>query len=212
MQRNFDRALARVLVHEGGFVNHPSDPGGATNLGITLATFRRYVKRNGTVADLKALTIAQAGIVYRKQFWDRVNGYDLPDGIDYAVFDFAVNSGQSRAAKYLQAVLGVAQDGLVGPITIAAARRADPVAVIGKLCADRMAFLRRLKTWPVFGRGWTSRVTFVEAIAKEWAREKPPTLPPVTPEPVPQPPTVPESQSLWARLLRAIIALFTPRN
>lgn len=158
MDRNFAASLSHVLKHEGGFVNHPNDPGGPTNKGITLATFKRYVKRNATVTDLKNLTIDQAGIVYRKQYWDRVKGDDLPSGVDYAVFDFAVNSGPARAAKYLQAVVGVTQDGKIGPKTLAAVKRADPQTVIERLCDDRLAFLKRLKTWPTFGRGWSRRI------------------------------------------------------
>src|SRR5690606_31383462 len=125
MNKNFQQALEKVLKHEGGFVNHPADPGGATNKGITLATYRRYIKRNGTVDDLKALTTEQAGKVYKAQYWDKVRGDDLPSGLDYAVFDFAVNSGPAKAVKELQKVLGVTQDGIIGPITLEAARAAN---------------------------------------------------------------------------------------
>ena len=99
MQSNFARALANVLVHEGGFVNHPKDPGGATNKGITIATFRKWVKRDGTIDDLKNISAADVAKVYRKHYWDKVRGDDLPSGVDYAVFDYAVNSGPGRAAK-----------------------------------------------------------------------------------------------------------------
>lgn len=176
MQRNFERALEGVLKHEGGFVNHPNDPGGATNKGITLATFRRYVKRSGTVADLKRLTTKQAGIVYRKRYWDKVRGDQLPDGVDYAVFDFAVNSGPARAAKYLQRIVGAAQDGRIGPKTLAAVNAyvdGNPTmrrTLIDKLCDDRMAFLRRLRHWSTFGRGWTRRVEDVRQTAFDMAR------------------------------------------
>lgn len=165
MRSNFERALDAVLKHEGGYVDHPSDPGGATNKGITIATFRKWVKRNGTKADLRRITDAQVAKVYRAQYWNKVKGDDLPSGIDYAVFDFAVNSGPGRAAKYLQGVLGVAQDGVIGPKTIAAAHAADPRSVINNLCDRRMAFLHRLSTWPVFGRGWSSRVRGVRQLA-----------------------------------------------
>lgn len=158
MNRNFEAALKLVLKHEGGFVNHPRDPGGATNKGITLATFRRYVKPRGSVADLKALTVEQAGIVYRRRYWDAVIGAELPTGVDYAVFDYAVNSGPGRAAKELQRVVGATVDGRIGPQTLKAVHAKHPGAIINALCDRRMAFLKRLRTWPTFGRGWTNRV------------------------------------------------------
>lgn len=166
MNRNFERALPLVLKHEGGFANHPKDPGGATMKGVTLATFRRY-KPGATVADLKAISPNILAQIYRDGYWNEVNGDDLPAGVDYAVFDFAVNSGPGRAAEYLQAVAGVAQDGRVGPQTIAAVAKLDPASVINSLCNRRLAFLKRLKTWPTFGKGWESRVAGVrkEALA-----------------------------------------------
>jgi lysozyme family protein len=124
MDRNFARSLALVLKSEGGFVNLKADPGGPTNRGITLANFRAYIKPNGTIEDLKNLTVEQAGVCYRRQYWDAICGAELPDGVDYATFDFCVNSGPSRAAKYLQAVVGVVQDGRIGPATVKAALRA----------------------------------------------------------------------------------------
>lgn len=230
MNRNFDRSLSLVLKHEGGYVDHPRDPGGATNKGITIATFRRYVNSKGTTDDLKRLTTAQAGIVYRKQYWNAIKGDDLPDGVDYAVFDFAVNSGPSRAAKYLQAVLGVAQDGRIGPATIASAKAKSAAAIINALCDARMAFLNRLPTWGTFGKGWTRRVKGVRAEALAMTRAAPPApakpvlIPDkpsivvvsqkgnepatITVRPAPAEsttPTVPKSKTGWA-LLAAILA------
>lgn len=168
MDRNFQRALSRVLKHEGGFANHPEDPGGATNRGVTLATFRAYVKPDGTVADLKQITDEQVSTVYYRHYWAAVNAHQLPAGVDYAVFDFAVNSGPKRAAQYLQGVLGVAQDGRVGPKTTAAAEAADHPAVINALCDRRLAFLQRQKTWKTFGKGWSRRVEDVRKTALAW--------------------------------------------
>ncbi|MCP4379812.1 MAG: glycoside hydrolase family 108 protein [Hyphomicrobiales bacterium] len=191
MNRNFPRALPLVLKHEGGFVNHPKDPGGATNKGITLATFRRYVKANGIVSDLKKLTIEQAGTVYRRQYWDQVHGAELPDGVDYTVFDFAVNSGPSRAAKYLQSVLGVSKDGRIGPATIAAARKLPAGDIINRLCDARLAFMKRIKSkgkrlWDTFGRGWSRRVADVRKHALDM------TQPSLAPVPVPKPKPKPD--------------------
>lgn len=185
MNRNFARSLKLVLQHEGGWADHPKDPGGATMKGVTLAAFRRFVKPNGTKADLRNITDQQLATVYRKHYWDVVKADQLPDGLDYAVFDYAVNSGPERAAKHLQVVLGVAQDGLIGPATLAAANRQSADDVIKALCAKRMTFLRGLETWPTFGKGWERRVTGVrtEALALAGA---PSTVP--TPSPRPAPP------------------------
>lgn len=156
-----EKIIPLILKHEGGYINHPSDPGGATNKGITIATFRRYIKPSGTVDDLKSLTAAQATIVYKRQYWDAVNADLLPAGVDYSVADFAVNSGPSRAAKYLQKVVGVSQDGQIGPATIAAVRAIDPKDIIRQINANRLAFMKRIrggKLWATFGRGWQRRV------------------------------------------------------
>ncbi len=161
MERNFARALSLVLKSEGGWSDNPADPGGATMKGVTLANFRRYVKADATKTDLRAISDAQAATVYRRFYWDAVAGSELPDGVDYAVFDFAVNSGQGRAAKYLQGVLGVAQDGRIGPATLAAARAKPAGVVIDALCDARLVFLEKLSTWPSFGRGWSARVASV---------------------------------------------------
>lgn len=161
MDRNFARALSLVLKSEGGWSDNPADPGGATMKGVTLANFRRYVKADATKADLRAISDAQLATVYRRFYWDAVAGAELPDGVDYAVFDFAVNSGPGRAAKYLQVVLGVVQDGRIGPATLAAARAKPAGVVIDALCDARLAFLERLPTWPSFGRGWSARVASV---------------------------------------------------
>lgn len=169
MDANFSRSLTAVLKHEGGFVNHPADPGGATNLGVTLANFRRYVKQSGTVEDLKNLTVEQAGVVYRRFYWDRVLGAELPAGVDFAVFDFAVNSGPLRAVQYLQRIVGVPDDGRIGPRTLAAVRAMPARQIVERLCDDRLAFLRRLRTWKAFGKGWGARVAGVRALGLQMA-------------------------------------------
>lgn len=157
MQRNFEKALALVLEHEGGYVNHPRDPGGATNKGVTQAVYDAYRKVRGRgPQSVKYIAPAEVLAIYKFQYWDRVQGDFLPDGVDYAVFDFAVNSGVSRASKYLQAVVGVAQDGQIGARTLASI--GSPARVINALCDRRTGFLRQLATFATFGRGWTKRV------------------------------------------------------
>ena len=155
---NFDACLAEVLAHEGGYVNHPRDPGGETNLGIS--------KRSYPNEDIRGMTRARAGAIYRRDFWNKVRGDELPDGIDLVAFDPAVNSGVSRGAKWLQSALGVTQDGRIGPNTVGKAQTApDAVKVIQRACSARMGFLRGLGTWGTFGKGWSRRVASVEATA-----------------------------------------------
>lgn len=165
---NFEKSLAYVLEHEGGFSNHPRDPGGATMKGVTQAVYDSYRKMRGRgQQSVKFISDDELRAIYKFQYWDRVQGDLLPAGLDYAVFDFAVNSGVSRASKYLQAVVGTAQDGQIGARTIAAID--SPVRVINALCDRRMAFLRNLRTFLTFGRGWTRRVKGVRAHALEMA-------------------------------------------
>jgi len=175
MKDTFQRALALVLKHEGGFVNHPADPGGATNKGITLAVYREVYGKGKTVDDLKRITDEQVAHIYRTRYWAKVRGDDLPAGLDYAVFDFAVNSGPARAAKYLQRIVGVTQDGVIGPQTLAAVAKHDPAKLITRLCDDRLNFLKGLSTWPTFGKGWSRRVVDVccDALAMVGAASPP---------------------------------------
>lgn len=177
--RNADQALSKILSHEGGWADHPRDPGGATNMGVTIGTLRSLgmdLDGDGDVdvTDLRQLTAADAKRVFKRFYWDKVDGDLLPDGVDYTVADFAVNSGPSRAAKHLQSALGVEADGDVGPVTIAAANAADPVALIEAIHASRMRFLRNLSTWDAFGRGWKSRVDDVRAVSLTMAAQPKP--------------------------------------
>jgi len=166
MNANFEKALALVLEHEGGYVNHPKDPGGATMKGVTQAVYDAYRKMRGRPnQSVRLITDEELRAIYKFQYWDRVHGDFLPTGLDYAVFDFAVNSGVGRASKYLQAVLGVAQDGVIGAKTIAAI--SSPRNTINALCDRRMGFLRNLKTFLTFGKGWARRVQAVRIHALE---------------------------------------------
>jgi lysozyme family protein len=185
MDRNFARCLSLVLKHEGGWADNPKDPGRATMKGVTIGTFRAYVKPNATKDDLRKITNEQIATVYRRHYWDKVAGAELPDGIDYAVFDFAVNSGPDRAAKYLQKVAGVTQDGKIGPATIKATRDKLPAGVINRLCDDRLTFLKRLKTWSTFGKGWSTRVKDVRSVALEMSAAPTPEKPKVIVKEVP---------------------------
>ena len=167
MKQNFDECLALILKHEGGWVDHPKDPGGETNMGITKATWEEWVGHPVPAGSLKALTVADVAPIYKAKYWDAARCDDLPDGVDYAVFDLAVNSGVSRACRYLQRCAGVKQDGVVGPKTLAAVNAADPVALIECICDNRLSFLQSLPTWPTFGKGWGRRVADVRNIAEQ---------------------------------------------
>lgn len=191
MHSNFEASLSATLKHEGGYVDHKADPGGATNKGITLATFRRLVMPGGTKADLKKLTTEQAAVAYRKGYWNMVMGDLLPAGVDFAVFDFGVNSGPARAVRELQKLVGADVDGVVGPQTLKAVAGVDAAELIEDLCARRLAYVKSLKTWPTFGKGWTSRIAGVRKLALEMAAGQADAAPD---EPTPPEPETPASE------------------
>jgi lysozyme family protein len=161
MRENFDAALAAVLHHEGGFVNHPADPGGMTNLGCTKKVWEEWVGHPVDERAMRALTPADVAPLYKAKYWDKVRGDDLPTGVDYVVFDAAINSGPGRAAKWLQEVAGVTADGAIGPGTLGAVQSHDPAEIVRKYQARRLAFLEALPTWGTFGKGWGRRVAEV---------------------------------------------------
>jgi lysozyme family protein len=167
---SYDTALRCVLAHEGGYSNDARDPGGATNYGITIGDYRRYVDPHGTPADVRRMGVNEAKAIYRGKYWAAVHGDELPAGVDYAVFDFAVNSGVSRAAKYLQRIVGVAADGEIGPETLKAVAEHDPAEIIRTLCSQRLQFLQSLRTWRAFGKGWARRVADVRVVSLDMAQ------------------------------------------
>jgi lysozyme family protein len=206
MDRNFEPALSLVLENEGGYVNNPHDPGGATNLGITIGTAKRVgldVDGDGDTDtdDIKLLKPADAAKVYRAEYWDKIQGDVLPNGLDYALFDFAVNSGPGRAVKTLQGLLGVKVDGQIGPQTLAAIDKVNLAELINDLCDGRLAFLTQLSTFAVFGKGWRKRVAQVRADALKMAA-------PGTPSTKPLGPAVPEKRRKPAWVTVAIILAF----
>ena len=172
MKRTFDLAMRLLLRHEGGFVNHPNDPGGMTNLGVTKAVWDAHTGKSATEADMRALTPEAVQPVYRARYWDAIQGDALPHGLDYCIFDCAVNSGPGRAVKLLQYVLYTKVDGVLGKHTLAALQRADPVGLIEDYSQKRLDFLKSLPTWPTFGTGWGQRVSEVELEAKTFARNQ----------------------------------------
>jgi lysozyme family protein len=155
------------------------------------------VKPDATAADVRAMRVGDAKTIYRAHYWDAMRCDELPAGLDYAVFDFGVNSGNGRAVKFLQRLLGVAVDGRMTDATLAAARKSDAGDLATRLCDARLAFLKQLKTWPVFGAGWGRRVAEVRAVALTMAR--------ATPLPG-KPATSPSQASRPANTLGAILA------
>ena len=162
MRENFAKALEHVLKHEGGYVNHPADPGGMTNLGVTKRVWEEWVGHPVDEKAMRSLTPAQVVPLYKRKYWDKIKGDDLPAGVDYVVFDAAVNSGPGRAAKWLQACVGAEVDGEIGPKTLAAV-----AAFEGDLVDDyskrRLSFLMDLPHWGTFGKGWSRRVADVQS-------------------------------------------------
>jgi lysozyme family protein len=170
MKSTFEYAMRLLLRHEGGFVNHPKDPGGMTNLGVTKAVWDAHTGKDATEADMRALTPETVQPVYKARYWDAIHGDALPHGIDYCLFDCAVNSGPGRAVKLAQYVLHQKVDGSLGPKTMAAIKAADPVELIEDYSQRRLDFLKSLPTWETFGNGWGKRVSEVELESKEFFR------------------------------------------
>lgn len=158
MRANFDKCLGYVLEHEGGYVDHPEDPGGRTNRGITQKVYEKHLDRPVTEEEMKELPLEHAKAIYKKDYWDKVCGDDLPNGLDFSVFDWAVNSGPSRAAKVLQKLVDVTADGAIGPLTLAAVDTHSVGDLIGDFGKERELFYRRLSTFGTFGKGWLNRL------------------------------------------------------
>jgi len=165
MLSNWSNAFALMLKSEGGFVNHPSDPGGMTNLGVTKATWENWVSRESDEAEMRGLTPEKVEPLYKKKYFDAVRGDELPMGLDYLMFDFAVNAGAGRAIKTLQTAVGVTPDGGFGPMTMAAVQAVDPVELIERFSQAKEDFYRSLTTFATFGKGWLNRVADVKVKA-----------------------------------------------
>jgi lysozyme family protein len=170
MKDNWEKAFQAVLKHEGGFVNHPKDPGGMTNLGVTKKVWEEFVGREVDEAEMRALTPDVVKPLYKKNYWDKIKGDQLPSGVDYAAYDLAVNSGTGRAAKYLQRIAGVPDDGVIGPKSMEAILSCDPVQTVDAICDMRLDFLQKLPTWGTFGKGWGRRVEEVKSIGLQMAK------------------------------------------
>ena len=157
MKENFDKCLEMLLSHEGGFVNHPEDPGGITNLGVTKKVYDEWIGRESTEQEMRDLTPDDVAPIYKKNYWDRIKGDSLPSGIDWCLMDWTVNSGKSRPSKAVQRAVGATQDGSIGSQTIGLIMEKDPEFIINYVYGVRQDFYKGLKTFETFGRGWTRR-------------------------------------------------------
>jgi len=167
MKENFLDALAAVLHHEGGFVNHPKDPGGMTNLGVTKRVWEEWVGHEVDEKTMRGLTAEMVAPMYKTKYWDKIRGDDLPTGVDYIVFDAAINSGPGRAAKWLQQTVGAVPDGAIGAGTLGKVAAMESADIVEKYQATRLAFMQSLPTWETFGKGWGRRVAEVGAAAEK---------------------------------------------
>jgi|TARA_R110000764_G_scaffold42534_1_gene95865 lysozyme family protein len=157
MKENFDKCLEMLLSHEGGFVNHPEDPGGITNLGVTKKVYDEWTGRESTEQEMRDLTPEDVAPIYKKNYWDRIKGDSLPSGLDWCAFDWCVNSGKSRPSKAIQRAVGATQDGAIGSQTIGLIMEKDTEEIINYVYGVRQDFYKSLKTFETFGRGWTRR-------------------------------------------------------
>tara|TARA_A100001011_G_scaffold289004_1_gene300118 strand:- start:953 stop:1477 length:525 start_codon:yes stop_codon:yes gene_type:complete len=159
---NWIKSLEAILHHEGGYVNHPKDPGGMTNLGVTKRVYEEWVGYSVSENTMQNLTNEDVSPIYKKNYWDRVKGDQLPAGLDLCVFDFGVNAGTGRAAKYLQTLIGTVADGGIGPNTLktldAYVSKHGVKETIKNYQAERQKYYESLSTFGTFGRGWTRRV------------------------------------------------------
>lgn len=147
---NFKLFIERILGHEGGYVDDPTDPGGETKWGIS--------KRSYPTVDIKNLTRDGAIAIYYRDFWLPLKADRLHDGTAYQLLDSAVNSGISQSIRFLQRALGVADDGIFGPISLAASIRMAESDQIMLFLAERIEFMTKLKNWPNHGKGWMRRI------------------------------------------------------
>ena len=174
MSNKFSEALKVILHHEGGYVNHPKDPGGMTNMGVTKRVYEEWVGYGVSEHTMQNLKEEDVAPIYKKNYWDKVKGDDLPEGLDLCIFDFAVNAGPGRAAKFIQRLVGTTVDGGIGPNTLKCiddyVKKSSVDETIEKYQSMRQEYYEGLSTFETFGRGWTRRVDEVTEKAISWIR------------------------------------------
>ena len=182
---SYPACLNFTFKYEGGYVNHPNDPGGPTNFGITQKVLAGWRKHPVSATDVKYMPRGEAGDIYRANYWRAVRGDDLPAGVDLVVWDYGVNSGPTRAVKALQQALKIEADGFIGAATIDAAASADPDALVRAICAQRQKFVRGLGTYATFGKGWEARIFACKALALSMVNRPAMAPPAIVPDPTP---------------------------
>lgn len=171
MKENFDQAFKWLMEHEGPFCDDTAlgDKGGMTTWGVTHIDWSRWTGKPATRAEMMRLKQTDVKPLYKKFYWDFMKCDELPTGLDYAVFDYGVNSGVYKSAKVLQRLVGVEVDGLIGPKTLAAVKKTDAKQLALDMCKERLGYLRSLRIFKNFGRGWTRRVAEVESRVQKMA-------------------------------------------
>lgn len=169
---NFERCFQLLLKDEGGFVNDPKDKGGATNMGVTLGTWSAWVRYPATAELIKSLTVDDVRPLYKKNYWDYIKADQLPVGVDYCVFDCAVNSGVTRASRFAQLAAGVTADGIIGTITLKQINAMHPDDFVRAFTQERIEYLHKLDTFDRFGRGWMNRISRVQIKSLEMIDER----------------------------------------
>lgn len=174
MEQNYDTCFALEMKNEGGYVNDPRDPGGATNFGVTIGTLRALnidVDRDGDVDvdDVKKLTLPMVSNIMRTKYWNAVKAGQVQVGIDYLLFDAAIQHGPLSSVKFLQRALNVADDGHIGPVTLDAANRADPESLIGRMIIERRKHMQSKPTWATYKKGFENRLIRIQGQATTMA-------------------------------------------
>ena len=173
MEKNFDSCLEKILKHEGGFVNHPDDPGGMTNMGITRRVYEAFLDKKVNEQEMRQMPKEHIAEIYRNNYWDKVKADDLPSGIDLCVFDWAVNSGTRKAVCALQESVGAKPDGIIGPSTLGKVKEKENIHILKEMRGKREKFYRSLtKTFKIFGKGWLRRNNETFEMSKDYAKPK----------------------------------------
>ena len=154
---NFQTAFDLLITHEGGFSNHPNDPGGATMYGVT----EKVARAEGFTGSMRNFSLNDAKTIYRKNYWDACRCDQIPDALRYPLFDAAVNSGPVQAIKWLQQALGVKSDGIIGPVTLKTTSEANPYGLRQAMIGKRLRFMTDLRNWPSFSKGWARRIAAI---------------------------------------------------
>jgi lysozyme family protein len=170
MTGNFKECLALILKSEGGYINHPSDPGGRTNFGVTQRVWEEYTGHEADEKIMRGLTPEKVAPLYEQRYWRPCYGEILPRGLDFLCFSFGVNAGSGRSVKLLQQSLGLVSDGVIGPRVMQKLRESNIADVIKGFSESRREYYKSLKTFPIFGKGWLNRVDHEEAQALNMAK------------------------------------------